>query len=235
MKLGIIAILLLAVALFLSSCACDDGSGNVIQEKKTLPPFKSIDLRWMGDVYLTQGDKQGLLVEAEDNIMDLLEIYVSGDELIIDKRVGCFRPTEPIKYYISVKDIKDITISGSGNVIGQSRIVADSLDIIITGSGDIDMELIAESLKTIVEGSGDVRLSGGAGLHEYLLEGSGNLEAFDFRTDSTSVNIEGSGNSEVFANENLDIIISGSGDVSYKGDAVVSQSVTGSGSVAKIG
>lgn len=78
---------------------------------------------------MRQGEAETLTVEAEDNVMSLIETEVRGDNLTLKFDTGLFRtiiPRKGIKYFLTLASPRKVTISGSG-----------SLDVQISGSGEI--------------------------------------------------------------------------------------------------
>lgn len=64
---------------------------------------------------------------------------------------------------------------------------------------------------------------------DILLNGSGSFFGFPLSAQNCQVDIIGSGNCEVTANQELDVIIEGSGSVFYKGTPTIKEHITGSG------
>jgi len=86
-------------------------------------------------------------------------------------------------------------------------------------------------LEVNLAGSGDIFLRGFADHTDLTISGSGTIHAYDLEQNNCLVNISGSGNMYVFVNELLDVHITGSGDVNYRGTPDVRTRITGSGSV----
>ena len=207
-------------------------SGNIVSKDFSVSEFQSINLEASGNIYLTQDEQQSVRIEAEEKVFELLAVNVENGKLTISlKRYLILM--KPIKIYISMKEIEDLEISGSGSMVGQSKINADTLKLLIEGSGSFDLDLTAKDLNTSIIGSGKLDLNGSVDDHNAEIEGSGNIKAFDLLTETSDIEISGSGNAEIYASKQLDISISGSGNVFYKGEATVTQKISGSGRVEK--
>jgi len=151
--------------------------------------------------------------------------------LIISHEKGKkLRPTK-LNYTITVKDLEGISIAGSGDVNGKSRLVSDDFYAYISGSGDIILAVRTARLESDISGSGSINLSGKTDAHQASITGSGKINAFDMQAQNVSVAITGSGDCRVQASEKLRTKITGSGDVLYKGHPQISKTITGSGSV----
>jgi hypothetical protein len=105
---------------------------------------------------------------------------------------------------------------------------------VISGSGKIKMDLEAGKLKTILDGSGKIALTGSTSKHDIKINGSAKINAFDFLTKKTSIVINGSGNSELNASDEMVVKINGSGKVRFKGKPKINQQINGSGSIVQV-
>lgn len=214
------------------------GSGNIITKDVEVSDFNNISLAGMGNLIIKQGNQESLKIEAEDNIMDEIVAEVKGDTLDINyKRNWLFslliKPTKDINFYINLKDINKINISGSGTAQSEN-IKTDNMDIIINGSGEIDLSIEAETLKSNVSGSGSFNLSGKVDFQEMIISGSGKYFAKELESKKAVIKISGSGKTEINAKEELDVNISGSGTVFYVGDPKITQKISGSGKLEQI-
>ena len=205
--------------------------GIIMSQSYELSNFNGIKLLGRGDILLTQGQEYSVLIDANKEILDKLIVKVEDNNLIVDERGLFYLNADPIKIYVTMPEVERVLISGSGDILGQNKISSENLEISISGSGDVDLNLDVEKLTTRISGSGDVNYRGSAKEHNFYVSGSGELHSFDLETEVSNIRVSGSGNSEVFAIEDLDVHISGSGDVFYKGDPKISQSVSGSGNL----
>ena len=230
LPLGILIIL----ALTLNGCVsnCITGSGNKITQERNVSKFNSVSFSGSGNVNIIQDGTTRLKLSGDDNILDKVETYVQDDVLYI-KPKQCVSGN--IDAYVNMDTIRSINLSGSGNIIGSTKIVSDDLSLKISGSGKIMAGLEAKKLEITTTGSGESTLIGTADDYTYDSSGSGKFFAYNLITKRGKIRITGSGTAETTAQETLDVTISGSGTVYYKGNATVNQNVSGSGSVKKTG
>ena len=206
------------------------GSGNLITEERDVSSFNEVQLKGSGKVTLTQGDKQSLKIQTDDNIMPLIETRVINKKLTISHGKYNLRPTT-FNVDITVEKLEGVSIAGSGDISGNSRFFSDNFYAEISGSGDIELELEVSKMKAAISGSGSINLFGKADDSTAAISGSGKINAFDFETKNVSVTIRGSGDCRVNASESLHATISGSGDIYYKGRPQISTRISGSGSL----
>jgi len=214
------------------------GSGNVITKDVEVSDFNKISLSGMGNLILEQGGKEGLRIEAEDNIMDKIIIDLENDTLNIGFKktlwiTPLIKPTADINYYVSLKEINGLRISGSGTATGET-INTDNLDIAISGSGKINLNINANKITSRVSGSGNFNLSGKADSQKIEISGSGKYFGKELESKKADIRISGSGKTEINASEELDINVSGSGSVFYVGKPTLTQRISGSGKIEQI-
>ena len=114
------------------------GSGNVVEEKREVSGFDRVRLDGIGELILTQGDDESLVIEAEDNLMEYIKTSVRGDELIIN--INSPRrplvPTKTLRFYVTVSELEGVSVDGAGSVEGEDLDV-ESIEFSIDGAGDI--------------------------------------------------------------------------------------------------
>jgi len=149
-------------------------------------------------------------------------------EIEVDR---CIRNMEEMRIFITLPEITEVKISGSGKIISENMLKADDLEVGISGSGDITLGVLADDINTSISGSGNVVLEGEADEIRFLVSGSGDLRAFDLMARKAEVEISGSGDVEVYVTEQLNVSITGSGDVLYHGNPSLNVSISGAGEV----
>jgi len=207
------------------------GEGPKVTKTLDISSFDGIGLAISGDVYLKQGNRQSVKIEAQQNIIDNLLTKVENGtwKIKFDKNV---RQHEDVKIWITVPNLKKVSVSGSGDVIGESAFKnLDDLSLAVSGSGKIQLDADSKSSSIAVSGSGKMKLAGQTAKCSIAISGSGDIDAFDLASQTCSVVISGSGDASVNASDDLNVVIAGSGDVLYKGNARVKSKISGSGDV----
>jgi hypothetical protein len=266
--------IILAVVLALTILACDlsgvlvesstgtseRGSGNVVEESRPVSGVSGVDLATIGNVIIQLGDEESLRIEAEDNLMKYFEIEVRGGTLRIstDPTSVNLRPTKPVRFYLTVKELDEVSISGSGDIqvpnleaerfsvdiggsgdVNMGNLNADSLSIDIGGSGDVLAERVEVlTFEVDINGSGDITLGKLTAENVSLdVNGSGNLWIDDGQVSEQDIDINGSGNFQAgdMVSETVNIKIGGSGDVTVWVTDSLDVRINGSGNVRYYG
>ena len=213
-----------------------NGNGKVITQEQKLSSFKSIEASGSVKVHIRQDSSSSVKIETDENLLEYLDIHVTGDKLVVREKDGFnLRASKDIIIYTSAPVYSEVSVSGSGDIISDNIISGgEPLALNVSGSGGINVQVALPKVSAEVSGSGDIKLSGTSKEFGASISGSGSIQAFDLITDITTLEISGAANAEVTANQKLDVNVSGSGDVRYKGEAAVSQSISGAGSVKKV-
>lgn len=210
------------------------------KETRDVGNFDFIAMNISGKVYVTQGNKNEVIVEADRDDMENIRTEVRSGRLSISTRDNgrWFRWGDgldgKVNVYITVKDLRGVSVSGSGDVISQNTIKADDFEASISGSGDIEIELDSRNVQSRITGSGNIELKGSAQRARLGISGSGKYFAEELKVDDYEVTISGSGRASINTNGELDVRISGSGSVYYSGEPTgVNTNVSGSGRVRR--
>ncbi len=210
------------------------GSGVLTTDTRELETFSGVELKSSANIYITQGDKQEVRVEAEDNLINKITTKIKNNALIVDADDN-LKYTKPVNIYITVKDLCMLELSGSGNIITRSQFQCDFMNVKLSGSGDLRVMLDSKSLKANLSGSGNLDLNGSAAETDIRISGSGNVNARDLNSFSSAVAISGSGTSTVDVKNDLNVTITGSGNVYYVHEpGKISSKIIGSGEIAKL-
>jgi hypothetical protein len=227
--------ILLAFSFFLNSCIdCVNGEGSPVDEERATNAFESFHLDCSADVVIHQiglEDHAHVVVHAQENLLPFIITHVEGDKLVIDIE-GCINATEEIEIEVFAPPLSKISNDGSGDINSSETLHSEELEISNDGSGDIEVDFNGSELSIDNDGSGDFEIAGVVDNLEIRNDGSGDIDTKDLEANEVEVVSHGSGSISVHVKDDLDIKLSGSGDVSYEGDPQnIKQQNTGSGEV----
>lgn len=230
-----------AISLSSTSCKkdkwpyCTKANGKMTTETRTLDAFTEIEIKGSGVSYLhqiTSETSHSIEIEASKNIMDRIKTEVKGGKLVIDN--DCIRGNSDMIFDIYVEDLSAVTISGSGSATTKTPFTVNNLDLEINGSGDMNFDVTGQNMTCDISGSGDIQMDGTAADLDIEIDGSGDVHAFDLTAQDCFIDVSGSGNCEVYVEGELNVSISGSGNVIYDGSPTsFSSDIDGSGDVSK--
>jgi hypothetical protein len=238
-------VVILCAALVTLSCVCSGitlpvgvvrGSGQVISEEREIGNATSVDLQGFGSVHIERGERASLRIEAEDNLLRYIEIEVREGTLEIRHRRGTrLVNTMPIDYFVTVRALDGVSVSGAGNV-DVAGFQAERFKVRLSGAGNVQIEeLKAGALEVTISGAGGMAVEGGeVQSQEIVISGAGDYNAQGMDSGECTVRLSGMGSATVRVRDRLDVTISGAGSVRYVGDPEVEQQVSGVGRVQRI-
>lgn len=213
------------------------GNGNVATENREVSPYDEISVNGNIDVVLVEGKEGKVILKAEENLLEYIEINVTKDALKIKSEDRTeLRPSngKNILVTIPVQDISKLSLNGSGGVKGNVTLKDDKIKLQVNGSGDMDVDVIAEDVKAMINGSGDITITGKTNVFEAAINGSGDIEGHELIANNCKGKVVGSGDIRFYAKQKLDAKIIGSGDIEVNKSVVdIEKKIIGSGSVTK--
>jgi hypothetical protein len=228
LRLGV-AIVCALCAVFSLSCTVQAGrairgSGHVTDQTHKLSSLTAVELATFGNLYIEKGNREEIRVEAEENLHDYFRIEVEGRKLVIGtERHANLRPKKPVNFYLTVKKLDTIELSGCGNIEAPD-LEGGHVKVSISGAGDIKAKDLKGDVVSIeVSGAGDFVADGiDAGKLRISISGAGDVEIDEATADRAELEISGAGNAEISNGEikTQEITISGTGD--YRAERVQS-------------
>jgi len=232
------------------------GSGSISEESHTFSGLNGVELATRGELEIRLGDTEALRVSADDNLHEYFQIEADDGTLRIGTRRGFnLRPSRPIRYTLTVRELEFIGLSSSGDAsapalradrfeirldssgdLSVDGIEADSVDIRLDSSGDLSVDdLRARSLAVRISSSGDVRIGDGeVDSLDVTINSGGDFDGESVRSTRATVALSSSGNARLWADESLDATLNSSGSVSYRGDPEVTGRANSSGRIRPI-
>lgn len=186
------------------------------KEKRDVGSFTKIAFRIPGKVYLRQGNTTSVEIEGSRDILSIVKTEVDGSTLKIHSPSKWnWSNNDKATVYITIGELEGVSVSGSGDLIGESKFNVRDLSLNVSGSGSMKLEIDASgNVEADVSGSGNLQLSGSSRELDSDVSGSGRV-MLDMTIDGEA-----------------DFSISGSGRIEARGKArEVSTSISGSGRV----
>lgn len=189
------------------------GSGKIVSEQRSVPPFTAISTSGALNVEVTCQKEQSLELEADDNLLPLVKTEVRDGTLHVRNEKD-YSSGKSIRVRITVPDVAALTSSGAGEFT-----LADVRN---------------ERLEIENSGAATVRAAGETKTLRVELNGATRLQAGNLKAEDVTVEMSGAGSADVYATSELTANISGVGKVTYSGDPkVVNKNVSGFGSITK--
>jgi hypothetical protein len=229
-----LSFLFVALSLTLGSCVMNgwnygiSGNGNVVKETRDVTGFTGVHVSSGIDVYLSEGDQYEVVVEADENLIEVIETDLKGDMLVVGTDQVNIRRAEAKRVHVTLPHLKELKISSAGDCKGQTPFHCGDLRLSISSAGDMSLEVEADRIVLDISSSVDAKITGKANLLDASLSSAGDLDAYDLEARSVEVNVSSAGDARVFATEEISMSASSAGNIYYRGDPKVVHSSTSS-------
>jgi hypothetical protein len=209
------------------------GNGNVVKQERQISSFSSLEVGGAFRVYLSQGDKESLTVEADENLLDVIKTTVLGNTLKITTSENV-QDSEALNIYLTIVKLKEMEISGACKLTCETKLSLDDLDLECSGASDVQLKLAANDLEFDFSGASQVDMFGIANEVTLDLSGAADLDALELEAEKYSADISGAANAKIFVKSELSADVSGAASLKYKGEPKLLQTdVSGAGSLKK--
>lgn len=216
---------------------------NEIEKVTAMQAFDKVNVEAPVNVILEQNGSNTVRVKGTPEQLEQMTIYVDNEGLTIDLKEysnGLFDKLKDqldgVTVFVTVDALKDIKITGAGDVTVPTALNAEDINLHITGAGDMTMaQLTCKNLDIKITGAGDMTMGAvTADAVTAKITGAGNIEMAGLVAKSLDNKTTGAGNM-VFNNLNVDAVkshISGAGNVTLSGTVGThEEKITGVGSV----
>lgn len=208
--------------------------GESIEKEIDIKEFSSIDVEGAFEVVLIQGDKEGLIFQGNEDLINKIEVDQNDDQLSIflnsDKNKSLQK--NELKIFITLTTLDRLSFKGVGEIKNDGFLVLDKLEINGQGVGNIELNLDANEIITLLNFVGNMKLTGSTEQLYLSNEGIGNIDAAELIAQNVEIISQGIGAVSVHCENELSLEVSGIGSVSYTGNPeVISEKVSGLGKI----
>ena len=200
------------------------GSGELVVEEREVTSFSKIDASGNLELYVTKSNT-GIEVNAESNLMKYIHTFVEGETLFVeiaDTDGGSInlQPLEPIQVFVEFTKITDVSLHG-GVQMESKELVAEEMQININMSGGSTAKIdaiLTENLNMTLSGGSNLNVTEGKVTNQ-IIKASGGSEYMADWVQSVVTELIFSGGSEgtIWAEETLELALSGGSIVYYYG------------------
>ncbi|HEC44264.1 MAG TPA: DUF2807 domain-containing protein [Bacteroides sp.] len=209
------------------------GNGKVVTEERSIENFDGLKVSSGIDVLIRQGSGVSLMVEADENLHEVIKTEIVDNTLKIYSTKN-IRKSKAKKVYLVYENLNSIRVNSSGNVKGENTLETENLNIDLSSAGDLKLDLQALAVDCDISSAGDARLSGSTNTLNASLSSAGDLYAYELTASKVEVNCSSAGDARVYAKEELKARSSSAGSIYYKGEAdVVDARTSSAGSIVR--
>ena len=210
-------------------------SGVIVEDVREIINVNRIVLEGDGNVSVNMGEDETLMLIGDENLVKSVVTDVNDGLLRISYSEPLFQnDNTSIDIIVTVKNIEAIHLEGAGQITAL-HIEAEDLELFVSGSGKMNLNVDTETLVTKIIGDGSITVTGTTNRQVVLLEGSGFYNGASLSSLEAGVRVNGLGEIRIFVEDELNAISVNGGRIIYSGSPSISLSdVSGDGTIRKI-
>lgn len=223
------------LSLLLTSCMFDmgvRGNGNVRTEHRPVTEsFSKIEVSRGLNVYLSQGATESISVEADDNLLNIIETNINNGILKVTARENISHASSR-NIYVTAKDIQSIETSSGSDLETTNTIQTNHLELSTSSGSDLDVKIEAHSISAHSSSGSDLDLEGHVNEFSATASSGSSIDAEKLVAVNSHVKASSGSGITVNTQKKLTAKASSGGDVTYIGHPEILDKTDGvSGSV----
>ncbi|OJJ17079.1 hypothetical protein BKI52_30665 [marine bacterium AO1-C] len=221
-------------------CGCENGclkgQGKTTEQRRALAPFTGIKVYGWTDVILEKGSVPEATIVVGENLVNnvVLENETTSGFLVIRNNNQCHwsraggQPLVKIKY----QTLSQIEQWGFGNISSLDTLSGTSLNVRVSGNGDVNLLVNLDSFDCSMLELGDLTVAGRSTRSNLFSHNVGFFKGRNFVTSHCTARTRDEGEFEVHVSDSLFATVESTGNIRYFGNPTfVEANVTGLGKV----
>lgn len=230
---------LLLTTTLLSGCGVEmfngiNGNKKVVTKDRTSSEiFSKIKISNGLDLELFQGNKNKIIVEADENLHDVIFTEVENGVLKIYSEKNIWNAASK-KILVTVKNLNELTATSGAFIKNDKLFSADTLTVIATSGADIEFLVSGNSLITVATSGADLEVSGNTTYHNATATSGASINAKKLEGETVIATATSSADIDVLVSENLTASATSGGDIDYFGNPQkINKKSNSGGSISK--
>ncbi len=220
MKLKILVLSAILISLIATSCVFSPsikGNGNVQEQTRNVGAFDEIEVSRGMNVYISQGDETKVVVEADENLLEIIKTENDGGVLEISAKSN-IRRAKVKKVYVTTPNLSALKAFAGSNIYSENTINSDDLEISASAGSNIKFEIETHKTKVSASAGSNVTLKGVTKSFEGKASSGSNIKAKDLRAQSCEAKTSSGANIWITTEKSLKGNASSGGNIFYYGD-----------------
>lgn len=210
------------------------GNGNVITDNRTPSEnFTKIKVSNGLDLHVSQGNETKVILEADENLHDIIFTEVRDGELRIYAEKNIWR-AESRKVHVKLQTLESIQATSGADVHSEQVISSNKIYLSATSGADIRFEVQATEVRTDATSGADIKISGAAEKHSTNATSGASINAYHLISKTVNANVSSGADINVYASEAIYANASSGGDIDFRGNPQkIDRNASSGGSISK--
>ena len=211
-----------------------DGNRHVVtQKRKISEDFTRVKVSSGIDLYIKQGERNTLRVEADENLHDIIITEVKNGRLRIYSEKNIWR-AKAKKVYLTVTDIDELKATSGSDAYSENTLRVQDFELSVSSGADANITVEADNLTTSASSGADLRVAGKANRHYSNASSGSSIKAYSLKSKDVTVKVSSGADINIYASESINARASSGGDIDYRGNPeTVNKKTSSGGSVSK--
>ena len=221
MRIGILSAVVIGFALI----ACNPftgsikGSGNVVTNSLEISGFTKIQAGNSFQVTITQSQDYSVVIKADDNLVEHLDVRLDGDTLIVNMVPGKSARNATLEAEVSLPDLEGVIFGGVSRGILHGITSQGDFTVRVSGASSLRGDLQIRQMEVRVSGASRIDLSGSGATVDVHGSGASTVDMEDFSVDSAQVVLSGASTARLDVKNDIGpATLSGASRLIYSGD-----------------
>ena len=194
-------------------------SGPLVTKDYDLSDFTAVAAGSAFEVEITRSDAYSVSVTVNENLVESLEVNVSGNTLRISLKPGFgLTGAATMKAKVTMPELTGLDLSGASRTTLAGFNSDKSLKSEVSGASTLRGDLTSGDASFNVSGASKVNLNGSAQDLNVEASGASTVDLSNFASQNTVVNASGASKVIVAPSGSLDVEASGASTVRYTGE-----------------
>lgn len=218
-----LAKILVTFCLSMACCSCNiafngvKGQGEVIKKERAInESFNAVKASRGLDVILVNNQDKKVIVEANKNLHDHIEIYVEGNTLHVTSDQNIYYADEK-NVYVSYEELNKVHVNSGASISSREAVVQKDLDISATSGADVKLEIKAENITTSVTSGAMIDLTGKVNNHKANATSGADIRAEDLLSLISEAKATSGASIRIYAKDEFTGKATSGADVVYYG------------------
>ncbi|MBQ0735514.1 head GIN domain-containing protein [Aquimarina celericrescens] len=180
-----LAKILVTLCLSAACCSCNiafdgiKGEGEVVRKERVInEDFDAIKASRGLDVILVKNQETKVIVEANKNLHEHIEVYVKENTLYVTADKNIYWADEK-NVFVSYDKLTQLKVNSGASISAQEPVVQKELSLSATSGADIKLDIKAETVNSSVTSGAMINLTGKVNNHKASATSGADIRAKD--------------------------------------------------------
>lgn len=204
------------------------GNGKVVKSDRMLSGFESISVSTGLDLYITQDSIEKVVVEADENLQEIIIAEVKNGELKLHAHKQIYHATAK-KIHVTIKKIHSLSASAGADAQSTSKLIAEELSVSSSSGANVKLELNCKTVAADASSGSNNKLRGTAQEIKAHSSSGADLNASDLVCESGEADVSSGADIAIHVTGNVKAEASSGGNIAVYGNPKERNASTSSG------